>query len=148
MQIPNEHLYKGVIEEDTVYQFNKGIPGFEQYTKFTVIPHDECFSIMQSLEEEGLAFIITNPFMFFENYEFELSESDLEELGIESVNEVVVRSIVTWGDSLSDVTTNLMAPLIFNAKTKQGKQIVLYPTTYKSKHPLLKDTTEQKGGDV
>lgn len=148
MQIPREQMNESQIQINEVFDFKGGIPGFEQYTKFVVFPHDDYFSILQSSEEEELAFIITNPFLFFEDYEFELSESDLEEMGIQDIEDVIVRSIVTWGNTLQEVTANLMAPLIFNAKNKTGKQVVLYPTLYKSKHPLLREGVELKGGNV
>lgn len=51
--------------EDEVFHFGKGIPGFEQCTKYVFYKHDEDFSLLQSIENKDLAFIVTNPFSFF-----------------------------------------------------------------------------------
>ncbi|MEF2968077.1 flagellar assembly protein FliW [Paenibacillus sp. M1] len=135
------------VSEDEVYTFRKGIPGFEQYSEFTIFRHDEHFSFLQSMEEEEVAFIIINPFSFFPDYEFELSDTDLEELHINSESEVAVRTIVTWGDELTKVTTNLMAPLVFNVEERIGKQIVLNRSNYTTKHFLHLGGRTTAGGD-
>ena len=147
MQVPGTHISAGINNED-IFEFRNGIPGFEQFTRYVVIPHDDSFSFLQSVEKDSLAFIIANPFQFFENYELEISANDLEELEIGNIEEVIVRSIITWGDELTSVTANLMAPIIFNAKNRRGKQVVLYPTSYNSKHPLIRNGQDPKGRGV
>ncbi|MET3548120.1 flagellar assembly factor FliW [Paenibacillus favisporus] len=132
---------------EEVFEFKNGIPGFEGYTKFVILPQDEHFSILQSLDDSNVAFIITDPFIFFKDYEFELSESDQAQLNISDSAQIMVRAIVTWGNDLTKVTANLAAPLVFNLKNKSGKQIVLYPTSYQSKHPLLGPQTPEESGN-
>lgn len=127
------------INEDIVFTFNKGILGFEQYTKFFFIKHDDSFYLLQSVENEELAFIVTNPFIFYTEYEFSLSMQDREELRISDQSEVGVCTIVTWGDQLTQITTNLVAPLVLNMKERLGKQVVLVNSSYATKHPLLKN---------
>ncbi|MCK8489052.1 flagellar assembly protein FliW [Paenibacillus sp. MBLB2552] len=135
-----------VVNTGVFFTFKRGIPGFEEYTKFSIQQHDEHFSFLQSIENENLAFIIVNPFLFFKEYEFELSAIDLEELKITDQTEVAIRSIVTWGKELSQVTANLLAPLVFNVKEHIGKQIVLNKTEYTSKHSLLPNNKTTGGG--
>ncbi|MDT3428012.1 flagellar assembly factor FliW [Paenibacillus forsythiae] len=132
------------VSEDQVFVFNKGIPGFEDFKQFTIYNHDEHFSFLQSVDDDQLAFIIINPFLFFANYEFELNPLDMEELLIKDENEIAVRSIVTWGSD-TEVTANLMAPLVFNVKQNLGKQVVLNKTVYTTKHLLL--SNNRKIGD-
>ncbi|MGP0584717.1 flagellar assembly protein FliW [Paenibacillus timonensis] len=126
------------INEEMVFNFNKGIPGFEQFTKFIFIKHDESFYLLQSVENDEIAFIVTNPFSFYSEYEFALSLQDREELEISDQSEVGVCTIVTWGDELTQITTNLVAPLVLNMKERLGKQVVLMNSRYTTKHPLLK----------
>ncbi|MWV46608.1 flagellar assembly protein FliW [Paenibacillus sp. HJL G12] len=146
MHVPNMENEEVRVKEE-VFEFKNGIPGFEQYNRYMIQSHDEYFSILQSVENEGVAFIITNPFIFFNEYEFELSDNDQELLGITNIKDVVVRSIVTWGDDPTKTTTNLMAPIILNVQNKRGRQVVLYPTPYNSKHPLLIQDSGKKGGE-
>lgn len=147
MQVPGTHINADIKNED-IFEFRNGIPGFEQYTRFVVISHDDSFSFLQSVENDNLAFIIANPFQFFKDYEFELSLNDLEELEITSVEDVIVRSIITWGEEITSVTANLMAPIVINSKNRRGKQVVMYPTIYKSKHSLIGEGQEPKGRGI
>ncbi|WP_059041702.1 flagellar assembly protein FliW [Paenibacillus rubinfantis] len=135
------------LDEEMVFIFNKGIPGFEQYTKYMFIKHDENFNLLQSLENEELAFIVTNPFTFFSDYEFALTVPDREELRLTDQSEVGVCTIVTWGDELSSVTTNLMAPIVLNTRERLGKQVVLVNSGYTTKHPLVKSKPAVIKGD-
>lgn len=130
-----------------VFTFAKGIPGFEQDTKYVFYKHDENFYLLQSVENEELAFIVANPFAFFMDYEFELPLQDREELMISDYSEVSVCTIVTWGDDLANVTANLMAPIILNVKKCLGKQVVLVNSGYTTKHPLLKKKNQTVKGD-
>lgn len=135
--------------EDEVFHFGKGIPGFEHYTKYVFYKHDEDFSLLQSIENKDLAFIVTNPFSFFQDYEFELPTQDRDELNLNDKSEVGICTIVTWGDDLSNVTANLMAPLVLNVKERLGKQVVLNNSSYTTKHPLLKKKAGQaKDGEI
>lgn len=134
-----------ITNDEGVFIFHNGIPGFEEYTKFVFYKHDEQFSLLQSAENEQLAFIVANPFLFFKDYEFELQTAEREELLIEGLDEVDIISIVTWGKDSAMVTINLVAPIVLNINKRLGKQVILNNTNYTTKHPLKK--IEAKGGD-
>lgn len=54
------------IKDEQIYHFPKGLPGFEQETEFAIIDLEEGqFSYLQSLKTAELAFLLTNPFIFF-----------------------------------------------------------------------------------
>ena len=48
------------------------------------------------------------------------------------------------GNEIRDLTANLMAPIVVNAKTRRAKQIVLDRSPYTTKHRLFPDTKEDK----
>lgn len=131
------------------YYFAKGIPGFEMLKDFQIKPHNELFSFMVSIEDPDRSFIIVNPFDFYKDYEFELSEDNLGELGISSSAQVGVRCIVTWHTNFEKASINLLAPLVFNLESKNAKQLVLQNTKYTTKHSLwdLKGVSDSQGGD-
>lgn len=140
------------IEEKDIYTFPQGIPGFEEYHRYIFIQPEENipFTSMQSVDEGGLAFILTNPFLFYPDYEFDLSDTIIEELGIEDVSrDAMICSIVSVSRDINDATLNLMAPVIVNTKLRQGKQIILHDSLYKTKHYLdfgkSKETRQNKG---
>lgn len=119
------------------YVFPKGLPGFEDLHEFQLQKYNEVFSLLKSAEVPTVAFITVNPFDFFPDYEFQLSDEILEELEITEEAHVAVGCIVTWSSSNhAKSTVNLLAPLIFNTHLFSGKQVVLQNTNYTIRHPL------------
>ena len=55
---------------------------------------------LQSLDDPNLVFVLINPFLFKPDYEFDLSDEDVEELGIQKLEEVVVFSLVVIPDDI------------------------------------------------
>jgi flagellar assembly factor FliW len=131
------------VDVDQVFTFNQGLPGFQKHKKFVLLHPDEDipFSFLQSVEDDELSFIITNPFMFFADYQFELSKKDLSELGIEQEEEVVIFTIVTV-NAQEEFSANLLAPIILNKKNRSAKQVILHDTLYRTKHILLVNSSE------
>ncbi|MCZ8523309.1 MULTISPECIES: flagellar assembly protein FliW [Paenibacillus] len=142
-------LALGEIEytDNEVITFPQGIPGFEEYTRFIIIGRGEAFSYLQSLEEERLHFVILNPFDLFQAYEFELHQSDQDELNIQSEEGIEVWSIVTLGEKPEQYTLNLMGPIVVNKVSRLGKQIVLHQSPYGTKHSLVELIAQSKEGE-
>ncbi|MEH7124266.1 flagellar assembly protein FliW [Bacillus sp. JJ1773] len=134
-----------VNEEDKIF-FGSGIPGFPQEKEFVILPlgTDSPFSILQSINNEELGFVISEPFSFYKEYEFDLEESVVSQLDIEKKTDIQIYSIITLGDSLTTSTINLQAPVIINRKENKGKQAILNTDTYHTKHPLV-NKNKQKG---
>jgi len=133
--------YHGEVEilENDIVTFEKGIPGFPDEKKFTLLPlHDKTsVSIMQSLETARLAFVIADPYSFFDKYEFTLDENTVEQLEIKSDADVSAFVILTVRDPFEKSTANLQAPIIVNIKTYAAKQVILNNENYQTKHPLF-----------
>ncbi|ALS24480.1 MULTISPECIES: flagellar assembly protein FliW [Paenibacillus] len=128
-----------VVEEDHIITFPQGLPGFEEYRQYVILQSeaDEPFSFMQSVDNHNLSFVITNPFLFYPSYEFQLPESVEEELGIKDAKDLMIWSIITVSSDIENITINLLAPVIINMATKIGKQVILHNTPYKTKHRLV-----------
>ncbi|MRX72189.1 flagellar assembly protein FliW [Bacillus lacus] len=124
------------IEEQEVLRFETGIPGFLEEKAFALLSLDENLWILQSITTPQLAFVVTNPFLFFKGYEFQLSEQVKELLNIQSEEEVSVLSILTVAEHFQNSTANLQAPIIVNMRTKDAKQVILTDTNYQTKHVL------------
>lgn len=134
------------IKEEEILHFEKGIPGFPEEMKFVILPlnEDGSFSVLQSIETVGLAFVIASPFSFFPGYDFKLEDSVVEELEIKSENDVVVYSILTVEDPFEKTTANLQAPVIINKVSNKAKQVILVDEKYKTKHNLFGKTELHK----
>ncbi|NMO96617.1 flagellar assembly protein FliW [Paenibacillus lemnae] len=134
------------VDESQKYQFNKGMPGFEQETEFVLIPFaDEPFSYLQSLKNKDLAFLLADPFQFYPNYEFELPEEEANELQIDG--NVVIRCVLTLKDQVEQSSINLLAPLVMNPDQHMGKQIVLHKSPYQTRHPLWSQSIDVEGSE-
>ena len=48
------------------------------------------------------------------------------------------------GSNICDLTANLIAPIVINARTRKGKQIVLDRSPYTTKHRLFPQDQEEK----
>ena len=136
--------YHGEIEvaEDQILNFENGIPGFLDEKRFVVLPltEDGIYHLLQSVDTAGLAFVITNPFLFFKNYEFDLEDSVIDQLGIKTPEDVQIYNILTLQDPFEKTTINLQAPVVINVKNNKAKQVILNNESYKTKHLLFHNT--------
>jgi flagellar assembly factor FliW len=129
------------VNEDNLITFAEGIPGFPQAKKFVLIPHaeDSPFTWLQSADIPDLAFVVTDPWLFFEDYKPVVSEVDLESLNIKDSpqDSLVVFSILTLPGDPHKMTANLQAPIIINSSNNMAKQVILVSENYTTKHLLL-----------
>ena len=127
MLINTKFLGEVEIKESEILSFNQGLPGFPEYKQFILLSLDADLplALLQSTEEATVGFVVAFPFAFKQDYAFDLSEEDKEDLHIEKEEEVLTYSIVTLKETFVDSTINLLAPIVINANKKIGKQIVL-----------------------
>ncbi|WP_158630185.1 flagellar assembly protein FliW [Cohnella sp. AR92] len=127
------------IEEDHIYLFEQGIPGFEHATRFVFIDVEEheSFSYMQSVDDKNLSFIVVDPFEFYKSYEFNLPDLAVEQLQVYPSEQIKIRTIVTVREKLEHATTNLVAPIVLNDSKRLGKQVILTSTSYTTRHKLF-----------
>ena len=133
------------IEEQDVVRFAEGIPAFKDEHEFVVLPYEKGtpYMFLQSLITPELAFLMTDPFVFFPEYSFELDDENMDRLDIKSMDDVLVCTLISVPRSgVADMTTNLLAPVVINRHTMQARQIVLEKTQYTTKHRLF---PEKKG---
>ncbi|WP_340399610.1 flagellar assembly protein FliW [Paenibacillus sp. FSL H8-0079] len=120
------------VQDEVVYSFSKGLPGFDDEHQFALIPwEDTPFVYLQSLREQELSFLIVNPFLFSPGYSFELPEADRDELEIR--DQVEVYSMVTIHSRVNLSTMNLLAPVVLNPENRTGKQVVLHQSGYETR---------------
>ena len=128
------------IDEKSIVHFAQGIPAFEDEHDFVLIPYDEesPYLFLQSCTTPDLAFLMTDPYLFFKDYEFEIDDATEKKLGLEKPEDVAVYVLLTIpGGSIKDMTANLMAPVIINQNTLEAVQLVLEKSSYQTKHRLF-----------
>lgn len=149
MKIETKYLGDMEIVDSRVIQFPSGLPGFIDETKFVLLdlPDNASFQIMQSIITPSIAFIVTNPYQFYQNYVIDLDEGIIDNLQIEDDKDVIVLVIVTVKDPFNTSTINLKAPIIINSQTKQGKQYILNVDEYPSKAAIAPSASSTGKGE-
>ena len=141
MKVVTRYHGEKEVAPSEVIKFPKGIPGFEEESEFVLLPltDDQVFLILQSVQSSELAFVVTDPFLFYQDYDFQLDEATVKALELESPSEVRVLTILTIKDPFKETTVNLQAPIVINVHKNRGKQVVLNIDTYHTKHRLYRD---------
>ncbi|BEU88770.1 flagellar assembly protein FliW [Selenomonas sp. TAMA-11512] len=126
-------------DEDMFLRFRDGIPAFEEETEFLLVPYDDTpYVFLQSAKTPELAFLAVSPFTFFADYEISIDDETLEELDIQSEEEVAIYSLITMPEGkVETMTANLLAPVIVNNRSLRAKQLVLVDSKYTTKHRLF-----------
>ena len=135
------------VAEEKVVHFADGIPAFEDEHEFVVVPYDEesPYVFLQSLTTPDLAFLMTIPFVFFPEYEFELDDENQSKLELTNQEDMLIYSLITInGGKVQDMTANLMAPVVINTANMQARQIVLDRSSYTTKHRLFPEKKEEQ----
>ncbi|MFJ7752887.1 flagellar assembly protein FliW [Peribacillus muralis] len=139
--------FHGEIElvTEEIYRFESGLPGFLEEKQFCLLTLDDTpFFVLQSTKTKEIAFIVTNPFDVFPDYEVKLTDEVLELLQIKTEQDVLTFVILTISDPFNETTANLQAPVIINGSKKSGKQYILTGTDYRTKHKLFEPPAEQE----
>jgi flagellar assembly factor FliW len=90
---------------------------------------------IQSVDDPDIAFVLTDPTVFFLDYQILPDTSERQSLHLEENDDFFVLSIVTVPPD-QKITLNLAAPLFFAAKTNRAIQVILQDGKYSSKAPL------------
>lgn len=133
------------VDEARIIQFVEPILGFHQSERYVLLDHAENspFKWLQSADEPTLAFVVTNPQFFGMDYEFVLADEFAEKLALTSAEETLVLTIVNIPPSNpSDMTANLLGPIVINQNTRKALQVVLADSRFSTKTRLLADSPE------
>lgn len=145
--------YFGDIElgEDKIITFEQGLFGFEQYKKYTILydveaGEEHTFSWLQCAECKELALPVVNPLTIVDDYNPLINDELLSGLGDINDDNLVVLLTMTVPKDLTKMTSNLKAPIIINADTRQGAQIVVENQDYEIRYNVY-DAIQRKKGE-
>lgn len=131
------------INENSIISFPDNLPGFTDLSKFAIIKCEQTDPIqwLQSIEDEAIAIPIINPFLIKPDYEIEVSDEELDIIESHNEEEMIVLNIMVLPEDLSQMTVNLMAPLLINVSKMLGSQIMMdykpLPIRYPAFEPLM-----------
>lgn len=145
MKIQTSRFGEVELTEDLLFELVSPILGYDDEKDFVLIEHktQSSFKWLQSIKTPELAFAVTIPGFFGLEYTFELPDSTQEELAIESAEDILALNIVLIPhENPRASTVNLLAPLIFNIRTRKGAQVILSGSNFSVNHPLFEDEKE------
>ena len=120
--------------------FTAGLPGFPDAHTFVLFHTDlaaDPFSIMRCVEDENLEFVVVPPTLFFPDYAPEIDEATAARIGLESADEALLLVTLTVGEELSQITANLLGPIVINRRNYSAAQAVLVNQNYDLRTPLF-----------
>jgi len=138
----------GIVEVDERQKivFPQGLYGFDDFHEYVLLDAEHHpFFWLQSTEEKEIAFILINPFLFRPDYEVNLPNDELQEIGITSPEKAVIFSIVTIPRDSGRMTANLQGPIVVNRETMTGKQAILSDVKWKTKHDIVAELNSERG---
>jgi flagellar assembly factor FliW len=138
MQIESSRFGMLEVREDTVLTFPDGLIGLPG-TQYALVAQSEKtpFYWLHSIEYTDLAVPVTQPWLFFSNYEVEISDDEAKQIGIAESNQAEIFCVVKATSELENFTINLAGPVIVNNETRQGRQIINGATGYSVRQPLF-----------
>ncbi|MEJ2656890.1 MAG: flagellar assembly protein FliW [Desulfobacterales bacterium] len=132
------------IKKEKIINMPYGMLGFLDKKQYLILQHQENspFIWYQSVDDPGLAFVITNPFLFIPDYNIDL-KTPLKEMSWDTdgeKNSLELYIVVNIPKGMPHrMTGNFIGPILINTKLNQAVQIVLSNSPYTHKFPLLKN---------
>ncbi|MGH7176471.1 MAG: flagellar assembly protein FliW [Tepidisphaeraceae bacterium] len=138
MEIDTTRFGRLSVDDERIITFPRGLLGFPNHTRFALIQTGEenYFFWLQSVDEAHLAFVVTDPSIFFKEYEVPVREETQNDLDLTDMSFaqvfVICNKVEEW------LTGNLLGPIIVNAKNRLAQQVVLTEKKWTTRQPLLK----------
>jgi flagellar assembly factor FliW len=111
-----------------VIDFVAPMPGFPEDRHFVLVRVEDSGVLyaLRSMESPGLRFLVVPPAPFFPDYAPEIDDETIAALGVTDPEDLLVLLVLNAvGDDASDVTANLMAPIVLDKSSRRAVQLVL-----------------------
>lgn len=133
------------VTEKQLVTFPEGIMGFEQFKNYALIESEyEPFIWLQSLDSQNLAFLLVDPFLISNEYEADIDDATLKQIGVESPEDIVIMTIVTIPSDGGPITANFLGPIVVNRKNNKCLQVVLNDSRWTTKFDII-ESLKKKG---
>lgn len=140
------------IAEEKIITFEKGIIGYPDLKKFTLIYDEEKgtevgIRFLQSVEEPGFAMPVMDPLFVKEDYNPTIEDELLKGLGDLDHDNLLVLVTATVPSDLTKMTVNLQGPFVINAKERKACQIIVDNDEYPVRYPVYEILKARKAGE-
>jgi len=138
MDIETSRFGRISVDDDRVMTFPKGLLGFPDYSQYALIQTGEenYFFWLQCTDDPNLAFVVTDPTIFFKDYQVPLREETQQDIDLTDPQAsqvfVICNKVGDW------LTGNLLGPIVVNVQNRLAQQVVLTEKKWTTRQPLLK----------
>ena len=138
MEIETTRFGRISVDEERIITFGRGLLGFPDYTRYALIQtgSENYFFWLQCVDEPNLAFVVTDPTIFFKDFDVPLREETLTDLEMTDVSQAQVFVICNRAGEW--LTGNLLGPVVVNGANRLAQQIVLTEKKWTTRQPLLR----------
>ena len=139
------------IADDKIIEFAGGIIGFPELTKFALIFDEEKgvdagIRWLQSMQEPAFAMPVMDPLAVCPDYNPEVEDELLKDLGELDAENLLVMVTVTVPSDLTKMTVNLRGPIVINSDTRKACQVIVDGDGYEVKYPIYEVLKARKAG--
>lgn len=141
MQITTRVFGEVTIDDEKLIHFPNGIIGFPDLQDFALI-HDEeksgtdTIHWLQSIQEPGFAMPVMDPLIVCPDYNPEVDDELLKNIGELVPEELLVMVTVTVPKDIPKMSVNLKGPIVINAAHRLGTQVIVEGDKYPVKFPI------------
>jgi flagellar assembly factor FliW len=138
MEIATTRFGRLDVEDERIITFPRGLLGFPSHTRFALIQtgDENYFFWLQCVDEPQLAFVVTDPSIFFKDYEVPIKDETQAEIALSDPAHaqvfVICNKVEDW------LTGNLLGPIVVNAQNRMGQQVVLTDKKWTTRQPLMR----------
>lgn len=141
MLIQTKYFGEIDLTDEKIITLEKGLMGFDEFKQYTILYDCEKeegtnISWFQSVEEPTLALPVINPLIVKEDYNPVVEDELLQALGDINEENLVILITMTVPENLEEMSVNLKAPIIINADTRKGAQIIVENQDYEVKYKI------------
>jgi flagellar assembly factor FliW len=130
------------IRDDAVLTFPEGLIGLP-CKRWALLAQSEssAFYWLHSIEDPAVALPVTNPWLFFSDYEVSVPDEDASLLNLQNPGQADIFCVVRASARIEDFTVNLRGPLVVHAASRVGRQIINEVGEYEVRQPLFSQVT-------
>ncbi|MBI2885974.1 MAG: flagellar assembly protein FliW [Chloroflexi bacterium] len=122
----------------TTVTFADGLVGAPDWRNFVLDMAQEHYPIgvLECLDAPDVRFLVVDPWQLWPDYQAPLDAETLQQVGAAEVADLLVLTTLRVAVDGSQLTVNLLGPLVVHRATGAAIQIVLYDSGYGTQHQL------------
>ena len=129
------------VDESIVLTFDQGMIGFPDQHRYAILKQreDSVFMWLHSLDDGALAFPIVLPWVFYWDYEVDLSDADMAAIGVERADQISIYCVVNVGADVRNATVNLFSPIVIHNGERRSRQVINTIDGYSTRDRLFRE---------